>query len=88
MATLRVRYRTGDTDEWVLHDRMDEEEVQQALVKAMRHDGQISFTYQTKEGSDPVDYGRAFIRLSEVLMWEIDGLLNEELMASVWDESH
>lgn len=84
MATLRVRYRDGETDEWSLSEQMDLQELAKTFHFAMGQGNCVSLGVETRTGHEGVDYGFMGLRMDDVVMWEIDGLLDEARAASVW----
>jgi hypothetical protein len=84
MATLRVRYRNGETDEWEIHERMKALEVTETLWKGMN--GFVSFTSISHPTSAAAEFGRVGLRMNEVSMWQVDGLLDFPTDVGVWAE--
>lgn len=85
MALLRVRYRTGDTDEWELHERMNADKTAVQLMRTWAQGGLFSFTTVTEVGSERVDYSRVILRTRELTMAQVDGLLDYSDLA-VWQD--
>jgi hypothetical protein len=85
MATLRVRYRNGETDEWEIHERMKGLDVAKALWVGMDRES-VNFAVADRSGGGPADYGRVTLRMSEVAMWHLDGLIDFPSDVGVWTE--
>ena len=77
LAVLRVRYKNGDTDEWTLSDRTDLHQLARTLHAALVGTMAVSFGVAPKEGTEPLDFGFVGLQMPEVVMWEIDGFLDE-----------
>jgi hypothetical protein len=85
MAKLRVRYRNGETDEWELHERMDLKRLGGQLTKAM--DGSIALRFGTaSETGAPSDYATVALRMSDIIMWTIDGFVDDAALIGAWAE--
>jgi hypothetical protein len=84
VATLRVRYRTGDTDEWDLNEQMKLEGLGEALHETALNKGDVSFGFQTRTGHEGIDYGMAFVHMADVVMWELDGFFDESRLIETW----
>jgi hypothetical protein len=84
MATLRVRYRTGASDEWTIHEKQGADELARELWLGLQSGSKlIAFIAGSEQGSD-VDYGRIALRMEDVSMWHIDGLLDSDRANLVW----
>jgi hypothetical protein len=83
MALLRVRYRTGDTDEWPVHERHDLQELFEALSRAFINERFVSFTVHARSGEE-VEYGTVWLQMRDVMMWSLDNDLDQERLASWW----
>lgn len=83
MAMIRVRYVTGDTDEWPVHERHDLNELFAAMSRAFMKGGLISFSTHARSGAE-LEYGTVWIRMKQVMMWTLDDTVDEERMASWW----
>jgi hypothetical protein len=83
MAMLRVRYATGGTDEWSLHEQMVLEDLCKLLHKGMASKNIVAVGIVSPSGEE-VDFGFVGLRMQDVVMWEIDGFVDEERMLSWW----
>jgi hypothetical protein len=86
MAVVRVRYRTGDEESWELHDQMDLSELSRHLFQGMAGPKIGGFGIASKVASASTDYGMVCLRLSEVVMVEVDGMVDEAAAAALWAE--
>lgn len=77
-ARLRVRYETGDTDEWELHERMDLHRLGDQLNEGWQGRLIVGFGVASREGDAPIDYGMVALRMAKVIAWEIDGFVDFE----------
>jgi hypothetical protein len=84
MAMLRVRYRNGETDEWEIHERMTGLDVAKALWLGMGREA-VNIAVADQSGG-PADYGRVTLRMSEVAMWHLDGMIEFKSDVGVWNE--
>ena len=85
MATLRVRYRDGSEDVWNLHERgAPLNELARTLHERNGREASVAFGVESRSEKTP-DYAFVGLRMNEVVMWEIDGFLDEEFLASVWE---
>jgi hypothetical protein len=80
MATIRVRFESGDSGEWELHDRMPLVEFVNQLYGAMVRGCLFSFGVASRESEAIVDYGMVGLRMSEVASWEVDGLVHHSAL--------
>lgn len=88
MATLRVRYRNGDTDEWKLHERMDLQMLGSKIAKVWPGNHVIALGVAPDLETDTgPDYAMVWLRLTDLVMLEINGYVDDEFLASVWDLS-
>lgn len=85
MAMLRVRYRSGDTDEWTLHDRMDLRQLASLMHRGLV-DKIVSFGAAAEKETTPADFAMVGLRMSEVVSWHIDGMLEEAALIGPWSE--
>jgi hypothetical protein len=76
MPTLRVRYRTGDTDDWTLHEQQDVEDLAKRLFLALRDRSILGFSVATELGHERTDYGWVSVRMEDVVSCHVDGLLD------------
>lgn len=83
MATLRVRYRDGSEDEWELHERMQLEPLARAMHERMARGGGVAFGVESRS-QRPSDFAFIGLRFSDIIMWEIDGFVDEEWLATIW----
>lgn len=86
MATLRVRYRNGETDEWEVHERLDGLDLMRALWEALANRGISSFAVASEVGAGTSDYGRVALAMSDVAMWHLDGQVDFQSDAALWAE--
>jgi hypothetical protein len=86
VASLRVRYRNGDTDEWHLAEQMDTQELADHLRIASAKGHLVGFGVPSEVGERGVDYGWAMVRMSEVVMLHIEGMVNLRGLA-MWTPS-
>jgi hypothetical protein len=88
MATLRVRYRNGETDEWRLTDElaMELSKFLLKLLDASAKGAVFSFPISPEEGAPGTDFGYVALRLEEVVGWHLDGFVNSAAAAAVWAE--
>ena len=83
MATLRVRFRDATEEEWSIRETMQLKDFGTALHNVMHPGGGISFAVDGK--SDAVhDFAMVFLRMDDVMMWELDGFVDDERLASWW----
>ena len=88
MATVRVRYRSGETDEWTLNDQMKPDVVVKALTRMIMNSFPgVSFGVAVEHEQTPADYGFVGLRNDELASWHIDGLLEESGMLGPWLEA-
>lgn len=83
MATLRVRYRSGDTDEWDLHERMPLQDLGRTLATTVGPGRMVSFGVASPSGAQ-TDYGMVGLKLDDIVMWHIDGFVDDEFILSAW----
>jgi hypothetical protein len=87
MATLWVRYVNGEEDGWELHDEIDLEELTKQLHRAVSGpSGMVSFGVKSREGAPGTDYGFVGVRMSAVVAWRVDGLVDPARAAALWAE--
>jgi hypothetical protein len=84
MATLRVRYRDGSEDVWSRHEQMQLNGLGDALHRALCQGGGISFGVESKSGASRLRGGMVALRMDDMIMWELDGFVDEERLASWW----
>ncbi len=87
MATLRVRFRDGDTDEWTMHERMDLGDLAKFLTESLGRPSIVSFGIASRSGDTPADYGFLGLRMAEVIWWDLDGMVDEEALLGPWSEA-
>lgn len=83
MATLRVRYKFGDTDEWELHNQVDLDGFLLAMLNAVARGSGLNFGVVPRSG-EAYEYGTAFVRFSEVIMSEVDCVMDTGQVAALW----
>jgi hypothetical protein len=88
MAHIRVRYKNGEEDEWLLHERMDLRHFVSFVGRAFaRSDGGTAFGIAPEEGTFVADYGMVGVRWGEVVAWTIDGLVDDAALVGPWAEA-
>lgn len=88
MAMLWVRYKNGETDSWRLTDELatDLGDLVLKLIHSSAVDQVFSFPVSSEEGAPGTDFGYVSLRLSDVVAWHLDGLVNAAAAAAVWAE--
>jgi hypothetical protein len=84
VPNLRLSYGTGDTDEWGLTEQAD-------LTRLARRSGErkaVVFAVATEAGHEATGYGFISLRMAEVVMWQIDCYLDEELRQAFGRRTH
>lgn len=84
MARLRVRYRSGETDEWTINERINSGELAAALGRAISEGGTVGFATDSEVGIEGVDYGFVGLRGNEMASWWLDGLVDFRDLAT-WE---
>ena len=84
MATLWVRYRTGETDAWRLTDNLaaDLERFAKDLMHASAVREVIHFPVVSVDDDAPAYvFGFVSLRMEDVVAWHLEGLTNEATAA-------
>ena len=83
MGSVRVRYRTGDTDEWDLPEQVSAYELADELHQAVRSPEPqfVNFAVVSRTAEE-IDYGRVTLCMDHVVMVEVDGFVDEERIAA------
>ena len=72
MATMKIRWRTGDLDLWEINDQVDLDRLHQGMAAAFKSkDNIISFGTEAETGEE-TDYGFVWFHMDDVLWWQID----------------
>lgn len=77
MTKLRVRYRNGQEDEFELREQHKPKDVAALLNRGMAGDATIVLGIGSRAGYTAAAYGIIGIRLSEVIMWELDPIADD-----------
>jgi hypothetical protein len=85
MASLRVRFKDGSTDEWQLKDGMNLEELVERLARSTGAERSISFGAESESGAS-ADYNFVGLAMAEVVPWEMIGMFDYEHGAALWAE--
>jgi hypothetical protein len=86
MGKIRVRYRSGEIDEWQLNEGMNLPD----LVKVLRSSNPtaaISFGVAADQPTTAYDFGQVGIRMSEIASWHVDGMLDDAGLIGPWSEA-
>jgi hypothetical protein len=93
VASIWVRYDSGDIDEWELTDALVEKEGLEALMRKFGHSlygGWDVISFPVKAEGDGTRSGVAFEFVSvqgrKVVAWRLNGLTNESASAALWAE--
>jgi hypothetical protein len=84
LAFLRVRYRTGDTDEWTIPELVNLDDLHSKLHRGLKNQAMVGFA-TTAESGEETDFGYAWVRMREVTMFHVDGFVDFERIASHWE---
>jgi hypothetical protein len=88
MAHVRVRYKSGEEDEWMLHERLDLRDLVQTITRSfVRPTGLSNFGIASESETSTADYGMAGVRWSEVVSWSVDGLVDDAALIGPWSEN-
>jgi hypothetical protein len=87
MASLTVRFKSGDVGEWELHDRADTNGIARMLVEAIARGSSVAFGAAAVNEGSPADYGRVGLNGRELAPWHIDGLVDDEALMGPWTEA-
>lgn len=81
MGSIRIRYVSGDEDQWELHDAMDLGELARKFASASS-DSMMSFgVVASSEVS--TDYGFVGVRVGQIAAWHIDGMFDPSVAAAL-----
>jgi hypothetical protein len=81
MPKLWIRYRNGDEDTWLLHERTDYEELHKVLMDALRGGGgevEVGVQGRSNEEVNEVEYTWVGNRIDDVSAYAMEGLIDEE----------
>ena len=82
-----MAFHNGEVEDWVLHERTSaehEKELYNTLVQGFIGGRKVVGFGVAARSGETSDFAMVFLRMKDVLWWEIDGILDEEFFASVW----
>ena len=83
MASLRVRFKDGSTDEWQLKDGLQLDELVERLVRCTGSEKSISFGAEAESGAS-TDYNFVGLAMAEVVSWEVTDMFDSTHGAAIW----
>ena len=86
MATLHLRYTSGEDHEWELRDQLPALELAKHLKVAQIRGRVIGFPVKARHSDMASDYGFVGVRMTEVASWYIDGLVDDSESIGSWME--
>jgi hypothetical protein len=86
MASIEVRFKNGDTDEWELHEAMDLRELVKKLTRGTASGMGVVSLGVRSEGGGAADYDFVGLSMGEVVSWQIRGLFDVKADAALWQE--
>jgi hypothetical protein len=83
MTTLRVRYRSGQQDEFQVREQHQPKDVAALLHKGLAKDAMVVLGLASRAGHTADAYAVVGLRMNEVVMWELDPIAdNGKLLAA------
>jgi hypothetical protein len=83
MTTLRVRYRSGQQDEFQVRGQHPPKDVAALLHRGLARDSLVVLGLDSRAGHTAGAYAVVGLRMNEVVMWELDPIAdNGELLAA------
>jgi len=87
MATLSVRFRSGDEAEWEIHERVDLRRAEYRIANAILGGRPVVVGTASRGAATPADFGRVGINASEIASWHIDGFVDDAALLGPWAEA-
>jgi hypothetical protein len=72
MTTLRVRYRSGEIDEFELRDQYQPKDVAAMLHRGLAGNSTVILGLSSRRGHSVGAYAVVALRMTEIVMWELD----------------
>jgi hypothetical protein len=83
MTTLRVRYRSGQQDEFQVRGQHQPKDVAALLHRGLATDSMVVLGLDSRAGHTAGAYAVVGLRMNEVVMWELDPIAdNGKLLAA------
>ena len=77
MTTLRVRYRSGEEDEFQVREQHQPKEVAALLHQGLAGSSTIILGLASRRGQSVGSYAVVALRMGEVVMWELDPIADD-----------
>lgn len=85
MGTIRVRFNSGEEDEWDLLDQTNLGKLVKELAHPKAAGAWISFPVASEENAT-ASYGFVGLSMADVASWHVDGLTDTSAAAALWAE--
>ena len=83
MTTLRVRYRSGQQDEFQVREQHQPKDVAALLHRGLANDATVVLGLASRAGHTSDAYAVVGLRMNDVVMWELDPISdNGKLLAA------
>jgi hypothetical protein len=83
VTTLRVRYRSGQQDEFQVRGQHQPKDVAALLHRGLAKDSMVVLGLSSRAGHTADAYAVVGLRMNEVVMWELDPIAdNGQLLAA------
>ena len=83
MTTLRVRYRSGQQDEFQVREQHQPKDVAALLHRGLAKDAMVVLGLASRAGHTSDAYAVVGLRMKDVVMWELDPISdNGKLLAA------
>jgi hypothetical protein len=83
VTTLRVRYRSGQQDEFQVRAQHQPKDVAALLHRGLANDAMVVLGLASRAGHTADAYAVVGLRMNDVVMWELDPISdNGELLAA------
>jgi hypothetical protein len=76
MTTLRVRYRSGQQDEFQVREQHEPKDVAALLHRGLAEDSVVVLGLASRVGHTANAYAVVGLRMNEVVMWELDPIVD------------